>query len=259
MPLALRFDGLGQYRSVMRLTVLGCSGSYPGHDCPCSGYLVQQDGTNVLVDLGPGCLSNLQRHLRLDEVTAVVLSHSHADHWSDLAGLHVASRYRFERVGIPVFGTAETHEIAQLIPGNLSPTFDWTVTGDGDEFAIGPLRFAMERTDHYVETLAMRIESSAGGSIVYSADTGPDWSIEHLGRGVDLALVEATYGTDEEAEGMKHLSARQAGAMARAAGAKRCVLTHFWPESDLSVHAINGESAYGAAVALASPHERYEL
>jgi ribonuclease BN (tRNA processing enzyme) len=47
--------------------------------------------------------------------------------------------------------------------------------------------------------------------------------------------------------------------MSRAAGAKRCVLTHFWPESDLSVHARNGESAYGAPVELASPHERYQL
>ena len=243
----------------MRITVLGCSGSYPGQDCPCSGYLVQEGGTSVVVDLGPGCLASLQHHLDLSEVTAVVLSHSHADHWSDLAGFHVASRYRYEREGIPVWGTAETREIAQLMPGNLEPTFDWRVTGDGDDFAVGPLRFRLERTDHYVETHAMRIDSVDGGSMVYSADTGPDWSIERLGRGVDLALVEATYGTDEEAVGMKHLSARAAGEMARAAGARRCVLTHFWPQSDLSVHARNGESAYGAPVALACTHERYDL
>lgn len=243
----------------MRITVLGCSGSYPGQDCPCSGYLVQDGDAHVLVDLGPGCLGSLQRHLDLSQVTAVVLSHSHADHWSDLAGLHVASRYRFGREGIPVWGTAETLEIARLMPGNLEPTFDWHITGDDDEFATGPFRFRLARTDHYVQTHAMRIESVNGGSMVYSADTGPDWSIEHLGRGVDLALVEATYGTDAEAADMKHLSARAAGEMARAAGAKRCVLTHFWPQSDLSVHARLGESAYGAPVALASTHERYDL
>lgn len=243
----------------MDLIVLGCSGSYPGHECPCSGYLIQDGPFNVVVDLGPGCLSTLQGHIELNEVSAVVLSHSHADHWSDLAGFHVASRYRYEREGIPVFGTDETLQIASLMPGNLFPTFDWTVTGDGDEFSIGTLEFRLERTDHYVETLAMRIRSKNGGSLVYSADTGPEWSIERLGKNVDLALVEATYGTDDEAEGMKHLSARMAGEMARAAGARRCVLTHFWPQSDLSVHARNGESAYGSSIELASPHERYTL
>lgn len=243
----------------MDITVLGCSGSYPGLDCPCSGYLVRDGDLNVVVDLGPGCLASLQRHVALSDVSAIVLSHSHADHWSDLAGFHVASRYRYERLGVPVWGTGETYEIAKMMPGNLEPTFDWNVTGDGDVFAIGSLQFTLERTDHYVETHAMRIESRDGGSMVYSADTGPDWSIERLGRGVDLALVEATYGTDSDAEGMKHLSARQAGEQARAAKAKRCVLTHFWPESDLAVHRRNGESAYGAPIALASPHERYQL
>ena len=243
----------------MDITVLGCSGSYPGLDCACSGYLISADGVHVVVDLGPGCLSNLQRHIPLTAVDAVVLSHSHADHWSDLSGFHVASRYRYERSGIPVFGTADTRVIADLMPGNIEPTFEWTITGDGDQFSIGPLQFTLERTDHYVETMAMRIDSRSGRSMLYSADTGPDWSFEKLGRDVDLALVEATYGTDAEVGDMKHLSARMAGEMSRAAGAKRCLLTHFWPESDLTVHAREGASAYGAAVELASPNERYTL
>jgi ribonuclease BN (tRNA processing enzyme) len=243
----------------MNLTVLGCSGSYPGIECPCSGYLIQYDDTNVAVDLGPGCLANMQRHISLADITAVVLSHSHADHWTDLGGLHVALRYRYEIENIPVYGTAETHEMAKLVPGNLSPTFDWRVTGDNDEFAIGPLRFRLALTDHYVETYAMRIDAVTGESLVYSADTGPDWSMTTLGRNVDLALVEATYGTDEEAAGIKHLSAGQAGALAREAGAKNLLLTHMWPESDLAVHARNGEAAYGAPVRIASPNERYTL
>jgi ribonuclease BN (tRNA processing enzyme) len=243
----------------LRLTVLGCSGSYPAKNCGCSGYLVQHDATNVLIDLGPGCISVLQRHLHLADVSAVVLSHSHADHWSDLAGLHVASKYRYGRTDIPVWGTAETRETAHTLLGEIEPTFDWNLTGDGDVFSIDDLRFTLERTDHYVETHAIRIDARSGESLVYSADTGPEWSIESLGRGVDLALVEATYGTDAEAGDTKHLSARAAGEMVRAAGAKRCVLTHFWPESDLAVHARNGAAAYGSPVTIASPNERYTL
>ena len=145
------------------------------------------------------------------------------------------------------------------VPGALEPTFAWTVVGDGAEFAVGELRFTTSRTDHYIETLAVRVDGPDGSSLAYSADTGPDWSLDRLGRGVDLALVEATYGTDAEVEGIKHLSAGQAGAMARAAGARRCVLTHFWPGSDLTVHAREGGAAYGAPVTIASPNVRYQL
>ena len=241
------------------LTVLGCSGSYPSSECPCSGYLVSYGDTHLAVDLGPGCLSNMQHHLELPELSGVVLSHAHPDHWVDLTGLHVALKYRYGREGLPVWGTHENRGMAQLVTGSIEPTFEWHVTGDGDEFAVGPLRVRLDRTDHYIETHAVRVDAPDGTSLAYSADTGPDWSFDRLAQGVDLALVEATYGTDVEAEGIKHLSARQAGAMARSAGARRLVLTHMWPGSDPQVHVRNGSDAYGAPVTLATPHERYDL
>ena len=199
----------------LSLTVLGCSGSYPAPDCACSGYLVSDGTTNVAVDLGPGSLANLQRHLDLDRLDAVVLSHAHPDHWVDLTGLHVALKYRHGTEGLPVWGTAENRGMALLVTGQLEPTVDWHVTGDDDDFAIGGLRIRLDRTDHYVQTHAVRIDDRSGSSLLYSADTGPEWSFDRLGP-VDLAVVEATYGTDAEAEGIKHLSAGQAGEMARA-------------------------------------------
>lgn len=243
----------------LSLTVLGCSGSYPGSDCPCSGYLVRHGATAVAIDLGPGCLSNLQRHLDLPALTGVVLSHAHPDHWVDLTGLHVALTHRYHQAGLPVHGTAQNREMASLVTGSFEPTFVWHDTGDDDSFTIGELRFTLSRTDHYIETYAMRVDSPEGRSLVYSADTGPGWSMESLGTGVDLALLEATYGTDEERGELLHLSAADAGSMARAAGARRLVLTHFWPDTDLAVHTRNGETAYGAPVTIASPNERYIL
>lgn len=243
----------------LTLTVLGCSGSYPGADCPCSGYLVHYGSTAVAIDLGPGCLSNLQRHIDLPALSGVVLSHAHPDHWVDLSGLHVALKHRYGLDGLPVHGTAQNREMAALITGSFEPTFRWTDTGDEDSFVIGDLRFTLSRTDHYIETHAVRVDDPEGRSLVYSADTGPDWSMEALGTDVDLALLEATYGTDEERGALLHLSAADAGAMARSARARRLVLTHFWPDSDLSVHARNGAEAYGAAVTIASPNERYIL
>ena len=71
----------------MRLTVIGCSGSYPGSDAACSAYLVEHDGFRLLLDLGNGSLGTLQNHLDPREIDALYLSHLHGDHWLDLVSL----------------------------------------------------------------------------------------------------------------------------------------------------------------------------
>ncbi|WP_031186713.1 MBL fold metallo-hydrolase, partial [Streptomyces sp. NRRL S-1896] len=67
----------------MKLTVVGCSGSFPSADSPCSSYLVEADGYRVVLDLGNGALGALQKYTSLYEVDAVLLSHLHADHCVD--------------------------------------------------------------------------------------------------------------------------------------------------------------------------------
>ena len=65
----------------LQITVLGASGTYAGVDGACTGFLVRGGDSTVMMDAGPGTLANLQRHIRLSELDAVVLSHSHPDHW----------------------------------------------------------------------------------------------------------------------------------------------------------------------------------
>ena len=85
----------------MRLTVLGCSGSYNGPDAAASSYLVEaehDDGTGsrtwrLLLDLGSGALGPLQRLTDPLGIDAVLLSHLHADHCLDLCGYHVLRKY----------------------------------------------------------------------------------------------------------------------------------------------------------------------
>ena len=78
----------------MRLTVVGCSGSFPGPDSAASCYLVEADGFRVLLDLGNGALGPLQRYADIYAVDAVLVSHLHSDHFIDLCSYYVALRYR---------------------------------------------------------------------------------------------------------------------------------------------------------------------
>ena len=68
----------------MRVTVVGCAGSFPGPDSPASCYLLEAEGFRLLIDLGNGALGVLQRYAGLFDIDAICVSHLHADHCADL-------------------------------------------------------------------------------------------------------------------------------------------------------------------------------
>jgi ribonuclease BN (tRNA processing enzyme) len=246
--------GVGLSHGGLALTVLGCSGSYAGPGGACSGYLVDDGRTCVWVDAGSGTLANLQRHVALDAVDAIVLSHEHPDHWSDLEGWHNVLRFELRRRGFPVYAPVglQAHTYS-----DTGPWVAWHDVADGDRVRIGTLDVTFSRTDHGPETLGMRVDGG-GRSLGYSADTGGAWSLEALGDGLDLALCEATLHPGEEGE-LQHLTARQAGQSARAAAAGRLVLTHLWASLDLDRARADGSEAFGAPAELAAVGARYDV
>ena len=237
------------------ITVLGSDGSYPGPGGACSGYLVRADGFSTWLEAGPGTMANLQLHVPLDRLDAAVVSHSHADHCSDLESLYVAMRYFVGRQGFPVYVPEGLH--ASVKSEHFDGTFEWHVVSDGDTAELGPARWTWRRTDHPVETMAARAETD-GRALGYSADTGPAWKFSDLGEGLTLALVEASLTT--EAEGtMQHLSARQAGAAAAGAGAERLLLTHLTPPRDRAQAREEAEASFGAQVDLAQVGKTWQI
>lgn len=245
----------------LSLTVLGCSGSYPGPNRACSGYLVRTSSATLLVDLGPGVLANLQRHVDIGAVDALVLTHEHPDHWIETPSLRVAMRYYLGLEGLPVYGTEGTQRLAgQLIDEPEEPSLRWTVIDAASTLRVGDLSLRFSLTDHPVETLAVRIDQSAetgGRTLVYSADTGPGWQGEELLAGANLFLCEATIPTEQEGAGAPHLSGREAGRLARAGDVERLLLTHIAPGVDPSAQRQAAESSFGGSVGLACDNETY--
>jgi ribonuclease BN (tRNA processing enzyme) len=242
----------------IRLTVLGASGSYPSPGGACSGYLVEGAGTRVWVDAGSGTLANLQRHVPdLGSLDGLILSHAHPDHWADVLGYQVVLRHIFRRQGVPAFGPPDLHELLEAVHGPTGPELDWTTVSDGMTARLGGFGLTFSRTDHQGETYAVRIDAD-GASVGYSADTGPGWGLSALGPGLDLALCEATL-EPEWAGTIPHLTAAQAGATGREAGARRLVLTHFQPGVDQARAQALGSEAFGAPVELATEGASFEV
>ena len=144
-------------RPGMRLTIIGCSGSFPGPQSPASCYLLQahHEGRtwSVVLDLGSGALGPLQQYVDPTTLDAVVLSHLHADHFLDLCGLYVMQRYHphgFQRP-VPVWGPMDTPVRVGLAyyghAGTEVSEFAFTPVVDGSRNRNGPSAFPARRVN----------------------------------------------------------------------------------------------------------------
>ncbi|WP_273484083.1 MBL fold metallo-hydrolase [Desulforamulus ruminis] len=240
----------------IKLTVLGCWAPYPRVSGACSGYLLQEEGRNLLIEAGNGILARLLQHIDLEELDAVILSHLHPDHIMDIYSLRhaieAANREGRMKRRIPLYlptGPAEDFDrikgfnkafVVQIIE-NLPEPRAVEVAGFKTVFVPGK---------HNLPVFSMSIEGKK--KLVYSGDTAYNPELIHLARGADLFLCEAS-GQDKDADYLKenHLTARQAGQLAQRAGVKTLMITHFYPEYSLSELQQQAEAGFGQAVEVA--------
>ena len=248
----------------MQLTVLGCAGTFPGPHSPCSGYLVEQDGFRLVVDLGAGALGNLQRHIDVRDVDAVYLSHLHADHCIDLVAYFYARRYHPTGMlpKLPVYGPAgmryRIHAAFEEPPvDGFDEVYDFVERGAG-ELQIGPFTVTSTVVRHPIECHGLRIE--AGGKVLaYSADTASCPQLVELARDADLFLCEASWPSAPTPPQGIHLTGREAGEHASLAGAKRLLLTHLMPFHDPQAMVTEAKETYDGHLELAHAGSTYRV
>ena len=239
----------------LTVTVLGCSGSYAAPGNPCTGYVVESDGASVLLDCGPGTLGPLQENIEMADLSAIIATHCHPDHWLELPVIRNVFIWFVPRSAVPVYGTAETRAMDRAITVLRSGSQDplaWTVIDASSEVTVGDQRWSFATTDHPVETLAVRVDSG-GRSFAFSSDSGPGWDFRSLGEGIHVAMCDASHSHDSEGQGIPHMSAREAAGAAAAAGVQRLVLTHLAPGCDPDAQLAEARAAFDGDVDVARP------
>ncbi|HTY71831.1 MAG TPA: MBL fold metallo-hydrolase [Actinomycetes bacterium] len=224
----------------MRLTIVGCSGSVPSPDSAGSCYLVEHDGFVALLDLGHGAFGPLQRYVDPGLVDAVLLSHLHADHWTDFHAMEV---WRHHGPG------DATRALTVLAPasGDVADATAWAPSQ-----RVGPFVVTSARVAHPVEAYAIRLEAG-GHALTYTGDTGPCDSLVELARGSDVLLSEASFVDGRDNPPDLHLTGREAGEAATAAGVGRLVLTHVPPWESWELAAKQAEQTYSGPIEIARP------
>jgi ribonuclease BN (tRNA processing enzyme) len=251
--------------------VLGSCGAWPEPGRACAGFLLEHDGFRIVLDLGYGTLPRLLSALgsvTASGLDAVIATHDHPDHVVDLHGLFRArlydgrheprvALYAPEQVVERLVRLEDTDRVA------AEEVFAWQPL-PAAAYDVGPFRLESCALPHYVLNAGVRLSSPAL-TVAYTGDSGPDPALAEIGRDADLFIVDAT-DRDQQAgdppgprPSAMNMTAREAGEAAVAAGARRLMLTHFWPGNDRGRSRAAAAEAYSGEIPLAEEGAVVEL
>lgn len=274
----------------MKLTVLGSRAALPDAHDACSGYLVTETQTRILIDCGNGVASSLQSLGSIDpgETTgmtwgsvppeesslgaepapidwgldAIVISHLHPDHYLDLVPLRYGTRYRKKgrgriNVWVPPGGIEHLRRLGACL-STAQPFFERAFAfheyAPDSPFIIGTMTLAAVPVWHSIPSHALRVVA-AERTLVFSSDTAPCARLDEVATGADLLLAETTLGTEAYAPGGQlHLGGPDAGRVARVANARRLALTHFIPGTDREAVRHSAMREFDGVVKIVRPH-----
>ena len=230
----------------MKLTVLGAYGPFPAPGGACTGFLLENERHRILLDCGNGVISRLQKYVNPWELDAIVISHLHSDHISDLFIL----RYALDMAGnkgllsrsMDVYAPEEPAEEYARIP--YKNVYNVIPLKADQIIEAGSFQISFLPTIHPLPCLAMKIKSG-DKSLVYSGDTEYFPELIQFASGCDLFLCEANFqNEDMKVPRKNHLSAFEAGTIAAKAKVRKLLLTHLPPGGDISISLKEAKEAF---------------
>lgn len=252
----------------MKITVLGKSPAWQDPGGACSGYLVEEEGCCLLLDCGNGVFGKLREQRDHEQVDAVVVSHLHSDHCFDLIPYAYALSYsprarEFPNPRPTLYAPPGGQEAFRTVTGTwglpeLVEQAFCLIEYEPDKVVdLGPMQIRFHEVPHFIRTFAVQV-TSAAGVFTFGADCCPNEALVEFARGTDLLMLEATLEHPEPGN-RGHLTAAEAGAHARRAGAGRLVLTHFEAGDHAERSRADAAAEFGGPVELAAEGAVYTI
>ena len=254
----------------MELTILGKSPAMPDAGGAQSGYLITHDGYALLLDCGSGVFAELRASADPTAVDAVLISHLHADHVVDVLpfGFALATGLGGDQPRRPpLWAPPGARAVFTTFAGTLgmedqiNDAFAVAEYEPAGQLELGPFTVRFREVPHYIPAWACDLHAKDGSRLTFGADCGPNQAIVELARETGLIMLEATEGAGAHiGDGFRgHLTAGEAGELARRARAQRLLLTHFSDSFEVEQLRADAEAAFGGPVEMAAQQARFVI
>lgn len=213
----------------MELTVLGMNGPFPAANGATSGYLMRGEKTRVVMDMGSGTLGRLTALMPPEKLDALLLSHWHFDHCSDVLPL----LFRLQACAakpLDVYAPVDESSMVRKVVQQNSAFCLHDVQKD-DKVQIGEFSVRVFAARHPVPGVMYRV-TDGEKTLCYTGDTNTVEGLTDFAQDADLLLADGLFPTEMWQEGLPHLSAAQTAELARDARVKKLVITHLNPNID---------------------------
>ena len=242
----------------MELRILGYYGGYPDNGVGTSGYLLTSGGYNLVMDLGSSTLLPLEQIMDPLQLDGVLLTHYHHDHTADFGTLQYLWQLRpgdKKEPVLPVYGnTKDPLNFAALTFGNYTKGVGYA----GDSvIQAGPFKLTFLETEHPVPAFAVRVEDTTDGKVlVNTSDTRYFPKLAEFAKGADMLMADTNFFADKP-KPRWHLTAPEAGQIAKDAGVQTLLLTHLPQNGSLETLRKQAEQTAGNIPILLASDQDY--
>jgi len=240
----------------MDITILGNLGLYPCNGGATSGYLLKCGGANICFEMGSGVFSRLISVVLPEKLDALILSHLHFDHISDLGVLNYYLESLFRKGVLD----KKLKLILPRVEGALVDViksmqfFELDFVENGDSRVINGVNFEFFNVKHPIACLGFKAWDNEK-TFVYSGDTDLCDALEEKIKSANLVLADGAFLSEQYKEGAPHMSASLCSNLSKKYGV-RFLVSHILPANgeektslelegnDLCVIAKEGETYY---------------
>jgi ribonuclease BN (tRNA processing enzyme) len=223
----------------MRLTFLGTGSAMPTGTRFQSGLLLEADPGRLLVDCGSGVLHALERtDAGYEGIDAVLLSHHHLDHVSDLDVL-MKARWLAGETDLTIVGPPGTRDLVEGLLDlheYMRDRLELTIreVGTDDPFSLAGFDVDAMETRHSMQCFAYRFQTDGGDApaLVYSGDSEAFTDLIEFADRAATLVHDCSFPDDVDVS--NHPTPSKLGRALADADARigRVYLTHLYPHTE---------------------------